>query len=72
MPEIKKDTDTALKVSVLGVFLVRIFSFGLNTDQKNSEYGHFSLSLIVRDTSHPREAANEYILSCRKTMGKNP
>ena len=32
-------------VRIFGVFLVRTFSpFGLNSDQKNSEYGHFSLS----------------------------
>ena len=40
----KKDTDTARKVSVFGVFLVQIRE---NTDQENSEYGHFSCSVIV-------------------------
>ena len=32
---------TALIVSVLGVFLVHIFTHSGNTDQNNSEYGHF-------------------------------
>ena len=35
--------NTARKVSVFGVFLVLILE---NTDQKNSEYGHFSRSGI--------------------------
>ena len=37
---------TAWKLFVLGVFLVRIF--GLNTDQRNAEYGHFSRSDELR------------------------
>ena len=53
----KSETTTAWKVSVFGVFLVRIFRHSRissispfsvpmreNTDQKNSEYGHFSRS----------------------------
>ena len=40
---------TAWKVSVLGAILVRIFSYSVrmreNTDQNNSEYGHFSRSV---------------------------
>ena len=40
------DVNTAWKVSVFGVFSVRIFPHLVrmqeNTDQKNSEYRHFS------------------------------
>ena len=39
---------TVWKVSVFGVFLVRIFPYSVrmleNTDQRNSEYEHFSRS----------------------------
>ena len=35
---------TAWKVSVFGVFLFRMQE---NKDQKNSEYGHFSRSVII-------------------------
>ena len=41
-----RDKNTAWKVSICGAFLVRIFphsdSIRRDTDQKNSEYGHFS------------------------------
>ena len=41
-------SNTVWKVSVFGVFLVRIFPYSVrmleNTDQNNSEYGHFSHS----------------------------
>ena len=46
---------TAWKVSVFGDFLVRIFQYSVrmeeNTDQKNSEQGHFSRSVsgVVED-----------------------
>ena len=43
--------NTAWKVFVFGVFLVRIFPHAdrirENTDQKNSEYGHFLRSAIM-------------------------
>ena len=37
----KKSSNTAWKVPVFGIFLVRMRE---NTDQKNSKYGHFSQS----------------------------
>ena len=43
------ESNTVWKVSVFGVFLVRIFPYSVqmceNTDQKNSEYGHFLRSV---------------------------
>ena len=43
------EANTTWKVSVFGVFLVRIFlhsdQMRENTDNKNSEYGHFILSV---------------------------
>ena len=38
---------TKWKMSIFGVFLVRIQSKWENADQKNSEYGHFSRSVSI-------------------------
>ena len=40
---------TAWKVSVCGVFLIKIQE---NTDQKNSQYGRFSSSDSIQDCTH--------------------
>ena len=43
------ELNTAWKMSVFGVFQVRIFP---HLDQKNSEYGHFSQSESIKYASH--------------------
>ena len=39
--------STASKVSLFGTFLFYFPTYGMNMDQKNSEYGHFTHSALV-------------------------
>ena len=52
--DIKTTTYTAQNVSVFGVILVSPYSARIweNADQNNSEYGHFSLTVILPTLSN--------------------